>query len=211
MRQCLGAPSEALTKEDYKILLSQKGQITLGWLDAVPAEKVFALDFWKDEPALSRQRSQEGCLLERELDEMSETEWWYKDKGQHATAEAIYLGNREVTGCLQSNPFMGELILIALAHSSEDKAGEGPWWPSAEWPCSEGPCFPPGKSTVSVPCAVTQPASSAPGPRKALRGESNTSRGRQVIRQSRYWGITHCHAATGLGRLESARSLVTRF
>lgn len=99
LRQCLGVPSEALTKEDYKILLSQKGQITLGCLDAVPEEKVFALDFWKYEPALSRQRSQEGCPLERELDEMSETEWWYKDKGQHATSGAICLGSREVTRC----------------------------------------------------------------------------------------------------------------
>lgn len=109
------------------------------------------------------------------------------------------------------HPLMGGFSLIELAHSSEGKAGEGPQWPSAEWPSSKGPCFPPGKSTVSIPCAVTQPASSAPGPRKALRGESNTSRERQVIRQSCYWGITHCDAAMGLGRLESIRSLVTRF
>lgn len=37
-----------------------------------------------------------------------------------------YVWGAEKSQGVQSYPFMGELILIALAHSSEDKAGEGP-------------------------------------------------------------------------------------
>lgn len=59
LRQCLGAASEAPTKERLQGTPEPKGQISPGWLDAIPEEKVLALDFWKDEPALFRQRSQD--------------------------------------------------------------------------------------------------------------------------------------------------------
>lgn len=54
------ASLEVLTKAGFQGTPEPKS-LQGGW-KLSPEEKVLALDFLKDEPAISRQRSQEGCV-----------------------------------------------------------------------------------------------------------------------------------------------------